>query len=160
MTRHNTESSDALRRRIKFVVALIVCVAIIIASYLEFHTQRIEFELLRLRTKSSFVVVSVNDRKAAFSLDEKQTQDVLNVIGNRTEGTRRRMSVRYRDYVDILCKDNRSACLGKIWVHPSYKTESTDVLEELLRIAEHGVSEAPDSHDGVCEDTSTLVREH
>ena len=141
-------------------MALIVCVAIIIAAYLEFHTQRIEFQLLRFRTKSSFVVVNINDRKTAFSLDEKQTRDVLNVLGNRTEGTRRRMSVIYRDNVDVLCKDNRSACLRKIWVHPSYKAESTDVLEELLRIAERGVSEAPDSHDGFCEDTSTLVREY
>ncbi len=94
----------------------------------------------------------------AFSLDEKQTRDVLNVIGNRTYGTIGRWSVKYNFDVDVLCKDNRSACLRMIWVHPSRRAMSIDVIEELLRIAERGVPVDPDSLDGLCEGTSSIER--
>lgn len=159
----DTQSSDALprrrRRRIKFIVVAIVCVALI-AAVRELRSPWIGFQLLRFRTTTSFVVVSYNDRKMAFSLDEKQTRDVLNVIENRTYGPLRRRSVIYSEKVYVFCKDNRSSCLRKIWVHlsPYTETESSDVIEELLRIAERGVPEDPDSLDGLCEDTHWIER--
>lgn len=144
------------QRKYKLIVASIVSCAI--AAALVWCATRGQFEFLRLRTNSSFVVVSDNDRKTAFTLDEKQTRQVLNVIGNRTQAPVSRRSVRFRDYVSVFCKDKRSAYLREIWVHPSFETESKDVLDELIRIAARGVPEDANTLDRLRNDTLTTER--
>jgi len=160
MTHTNTKLSETLprRRRILFIVVSIICIAIIVAVF-EFRSRWIGFQLLRFRTTTSFVFVRSDGKNSAFSLNEKQTRDLLNAIGKRTYATIKRRSVKYRDYVDVSCKDGRSACLRSIWVHPAYEAESNDVIEELIQIAKRGVPADPNSDDGLCEDTSSLERE-
>lgn len=129
-------------------------VATIVA--LVWYRERIDFGILRARTKSSFVVVSDRGQKTAFSLDEKQTRELLNVIGHRTRSTLLRKSVRYSNWVEVFCKDGRGSCLQGIWVHHLYRTE--DVLAELFRIARRGVPEDPDSRDTLKGNTSLMER--
>ena len=150
-------NSKTRHRKTKFIVATIVCVAII-AALIELRSPWIGFQLLRFRTTSSFVIVQVGGRETAFSLDEKQTRDLLDVIGRRTYAPLGRWSVKYNYDVVVLCKDDRSTCLRMIWVHASYRNESLDVIEELLRIAERGAPEDPKSHDDFCENISTIER--
>ncbi len=123
---------------------------------LVWYRERIDFGILRARTKSSFVVVSDRGQKTAFSLDEKQTRELLNVIGHRTRSTLLRKSVRYSNWVEVFCKDGRGSCLQGIWVHHLYRTE--DVLAELFRIARRGVPEDPDSRDTLKGNTSLMER--
>lgn len=158
----NAQSSNttARRRNNKTIVLSIVCVAVI-AVAIVWCAPWIEFEIIRLRTRTAFVVVSYNNSTAAFTLDEKQTRDVLNVVADRTRTTRRRMSVLYRDSVVIVCKDNRSECFHRVFVHRSFKsesTESTDVIDELMRLAVRGEPEEPSSHDGLFGYTPLLER--
>lgn len=152
------QSSDTLPRRRKYKPIVESLVGCVIAAALVWCAPRIEFELLRLRTKSSFVVVSDNDRKAAFALDEQQTRHVLNVIGNRTQAPDSRRSVRFRDYVSVFCKDRRSACIRELWVHPLFETESKVVHDELIKIAARGVPEDANTRAGLCKDTPTMER--
>lgn len=152
------QSLDMLQRQRKYKLVVASLVSCAIAAALVWCATRGQFEFVRLRTKSSFVVVSDNGRKTAFSLDEKQTRHVLNVIGNRTHAPLVRRSVLFRDYVRLFCKDKRSACILKIWVHPSFETESRDVLDELNIIAALGVPEDANTLAGLCEDASTMER--
>lgn len=125
---------------------------------LVWYREWIDFGILRARTKSSFVVVSDRGQKTAFSLDEKQTRELLNVIGHRTRSTLLRKSVIYSNWVEVFCKDGRGSCLQGIWVHHFFGAESEDVLEELFRIARRGVPEGLDSRDALKGNTSLVER--
>jgi hypothetical protein len=151
------QSLDMLPRQRKYKLVVASLVSCAIAAALVWCVTRGQFEFVRLRTKSSFVVVSDNDRKTAFALDEQQTRHILNVIRNLTRAPVSRRSVRFRDYVSVFCKDKRSAYLREIWVHP-FETESKDVLDELTKIAARGVPEDANKLAGLREDTPTMER--
>ncbi len=155
-------------RRTKIVVASIVCVATIAA--LVWYRERIDFGILRFRTKTSFVTIgnfldgekvfSLDGKKTAFSLDEKQTREILNLIDRRTHTYVNIWADLPGRWTSVLCMDSRSGCLRVIYVHKLNETErgSADVLEELSRIAERGVPEDPDSFDDLRKDAALMER--
>lgn len=156
MTRSDTPSlNSSLRpRRTKIIVAWIVCIATIAA--LVWYRERIDFGILRFRTKTSLVVVSDDFQETAFSLDEQQTQELLKVIDHRTHSTNFGLAVMYPNWVEVYCKDARGHYLQGVWVHHLYGTE--DVLAELFRIARRGVPEDPDSRDALKVNASLMER--
>lgn len=156
MSQSDTQSLDQSprRRRTKVIVAWIAGVATIAA--LVWYRERIDFGILRFRTKTSLVVVSDDFQETSFSLDEKQTQELLNVIDHRTHSTNFRLAVMYHNWVWVYCKDARGRCLQSVWVHHLYGTE--DVLAELFRIARRGMPEDSESSEGLCKDAHWMER--
>lgn len=138
-------------------IAFSVCFISVVAS-LVWCAPRIGFEILRLRAKASFVIITDGGENAAFSLDERQTQELLRVIDRRTRSTLARRAGRYLDSVSVSCKNGRSKCLQRYFIRPSRDTESKDVLEELFRITKNGIQESLDSDDGTCVGISAIER--
>jgi len=153
---HNVGQTTLAKRR---VVVFSVCFISVVA-FLVWCAPRIDFEILRFRTKASIAEMSVSGEEVAFSLNEKQTQELLTVINRRTHPTILRKAVLYNDWIDVRCKNGRGECLRRIYIHQAYDTESMDVLEELFAISRRGVQENRESDAGACEAMSPSEREY
>lgn len=145
------------RRKRALIVALIGSIAV--AAAIVLYSNEIEFELLRLRAKTSRVLVIESGRNTVFTLNDKQTRQLLTVVQNRTQGTLKRESVIFRDGVCVVsCMDHRSACLRRIWVHPWFETKSRDVFDELIEIVAGGVPKVSYTNADVCKDKPMMQR--
>lgn len=145
-----SEISARLRRSRTVAVWIAWGACIAITALLAAYSVKSDFDRLRLNTASSLVVVSNDGRVASFIMNRKQTQDLLVIINSRTTNTYKRRSVKYKYWVNVICRDERSICLRNVWVHKSSEAESADVLVDLISIAKSGIPNDVSDHSTFC----------
>jgi hypothetical protein len=147
-------------RTVNPVYATIAFLAAIaaIAVTLGWHASWLDFQILRRRTTSSIVVVGSVGQQTAFSLNEKQTNELLEAIASRTETTLQRKSVIYKKWISVYCVSSRNECIRHIWVHPHYGAVSDNIYDVLCEVVARGIPMNSGAVDSGYQDAPSVER--